>query len=119
MSKKRVCRNQVFLIFANNSRSKQNQKNCTHPFVGIYPSSFTNVHFSIKIEFLNGIKCRWGSRVAVSSATSSWQSSGEGSGVKSQKIVGLFTNGGQINSSKYKKLCKLVYFKCKFIVNML
>ena len=29
-----MCRNQVFLIFANNSRSKQN-KNLTHSFVGI------------------------------------------------------------------------------------
>ena len=30
-----MCRNQVFLIFANNSRSKQNLKNPAHPFVDI------------------------------------------------------------------------------------
>ena len=30
-----MCRNQVFLIFANNSRSKQNKKNPEHPFVDI------------------------------------------------------------------------------------
>ena len=28
-----MCRNQVFLIFANNSGSKQNKKNAEHPFV--------------------------------------------------------------------------------------
>ena len=33
--KKRVCRNQAFLISANNSISKQNKKNPTHPFVDI------------------------------------------------------------------------------------
>ena len=33
--KKQVCRNQAFLIFANNSRSKQNKKNPAHPFVDI------------------------------------------------------------------------------------
>ena len=32
---KRVRRNQVFLIFANNSRSKQNKKNPEHPFADI------------------------------------------------------------------------------------
>ena len=32
---RRVCRNHVFLIFANKSRSKQNLKNPTHPFVDI------------------------------------------------------------------------------------
>ena len=31
----KVCRNQVFLIFANNSRSKQNKENLTHTFLGI------------------------------------------------------------------------------------
>ena len=30
-----MCRNQVFLIFTNNSRSKQNLKNPAHPFVDI------------------------------------------------------------------------------------
>ena len=30
-----MCRNQVFLIFANNSRSKENKKNPEHPFVDI------------------------------------------------------------------------------------
>ena len=29
---------------------------------GIYPSSFTNICFWTKIEFLNFIKCRWGFR---------------------------------------------------------
>ena len=33
--KKKVCRNQVFLIFANNSGSKQNKKNPEHPFEDI------------------------------------------------------------------------------------
>ena len=44
------------------------------PSSGIYPSSFTNVRFSTKIEFLNGVKCRWGSQGAVSSTMSSWWS---------------------------------------------
>ena len=30
-----MCRNQLFLIFANNSRSKRNKKNPGHPFVDI------------------------------------------------------------------------------------
>ena len=30
-----MCRNQVYLIFGNNSRSKQNKKNPAHPFVDI------------------------------------------------------------------------------------
>ena len=30
-----MCRNQVFLNFANNSKSKLNKKNPTYPFVGI------------------------------------------------------------------------------------
>ena len=30
-----MCRNQVYLIFANNSRSKKNKKNPTHAFVEI------------------------------------------------------------------------------------
>ena len=30
-----MCRNQVFLIFPNNSRSEQNKKNPAHPFVDI------------------------------------------------------------------------------------
>ena len=34
-SKKLVCRNQVFFIFTNTSRSKQNKKNHKHPFVDI------------------------------------------------------------------------------------
>ena len=33
--KRRVCRNRLFFIFANNSRSKQNLKNPEHPFVDI------------------------------------------------------------------------------------
>ena len=32
---KRVCRNQVFFVFANNSRSKQNKKSPAHPIVDI------------------------------------------------------------------------------------
>ena len=35
------------------------------PNAGIYPSSFTDVHFLTKIEFSNIVKCRWGSRSAV------------------------------------------------------
>ena len=53
----------------------------------IYPSSFTNVRFWSKIEFLNVAKCRWGSRAAVSSAMGSWQSRGGGSGVKPGSLV--------------------------------
>ena len=34
---------------------------------GIYPSSFTSVHFWTKIEFFNVVKCRWGYWGAVSS----------------------------------------------------
>ena len=30
-----MCRNQAFLLFANNSRSKQNKKNLEHTFVDI------------------------------------------------------------------------------------
>ena len=33
-----MCRNQVFLVFGNNSRSKQNRKNPTRPFVDIRKS---------------------------------------------------------------------------------
>ena len=35
MVKKRVRRNQVFLIFGNNSRSKEHERNSRHPFVDI------------------------------------------------------------------------------------
>ena len=35
-------------------------------------------------------------------------------GAKASKNVGLFTSGGQINNSKKKKVCKLIYFECKF-----
>ena len=49
---------------------------------GIYPSSFTNVCFLTKTEFSNVVKCRWGSRGAVSSAVGSWQSLGGGWGEK-------------------------------------
>ena len=35
MQKKRACRKQVFFIFANNSRSRQNKENTEHPFVDI------------------------------------------------------------------------------------
>ena len=38
---------------------------------GIYPSSFTNVRFLTKIEFLNVVKCRLGSQGTASSATGS------------------------------------------------
>ena len=41
-----------------------------------------------------------------SSATGSWQSPGGSSGDKGQKHFDLSTSGGQINSLKYKKLCK-------------
>ena len=34
---------------------------------GIYPSSFTDVHFPTKIGFLNTVKCSWGSQGAVNS----------------------------------------------------
>ena len=30
-----MCRNQAFLIFANNSRPRQNKKNSEHPFADI------------------------------------------------------------------------------------
>ena len=68
---------------------------------GIYPSSFTTVRFWTKIEFLNIVKCSWGSGGAVSSATSSWQSPVRGlGGIKLLKNFGLFTSGGQIYSLK-------------------
>ena len=38
---------------------------------GIYPSSFTNVRFWTKTEFLHVAKCRWGSQGAISSVTDS------------------------------------------------
>ena len=38
---------------------------------GIYPISFTNVHFQTKIEFLNIVKCRWRSRGAINCTTGS------------------------------------------------
>ena len=43
-----MCRNQVFLIFANNSRSKQNKKNPEHPFVDIGKLE-THARFQLKI----------------------------------------------------------------------
>ena len=51
-------------------------------FAGIYPSNFANVQFWTKIEFLNVVKCRWGSWGAVSSTMGSWWSIGGGSGGK-------------------------------------
>ena len=67
----------------------------------IYPSSFTTVRIWTKIEFLNVVKCSWGSGAAVSSATSSWRSPVSASGgVKPLKNFGLFTSGGQIYSLK-------------------
>ena len=60
-------------------RNKSKQKNMENTSARIYPSSFTNVCFSTKIEFSKVMKCRWGSQGAVSSATDSWQSiRGEG-----------------------------------------
>ena len=49
------------------------------------------VHFWTKIEFLDVLKCRWGSQGAVSSATYLWQSCGGSSGgkVPPQKLVFL------------------------------
>ena len=52
------------------------------------------------MDFLNVVKYRLGSRGAVISATGSWRSLGENSGVKSMKNVDLFAYGGQINSLK-------------------
>ena len=54
--------------------------NMRHMIASIYPSSFTNVCFSTKIEFSNVAKWRWGSRSAVSSSTSSWRRAGGDSG---------------------------------------
>ena len=47
-------------------------------FSHIYSSSFTKIDWA-KIEYLNVVKCRWGSRSAVSSAMGSWQSPSRGS----------------------------------------
>ena len=51
-----------------------------HP--GIYPSSFTNIHFRTKTELSNVIKCRWGSQGVVFSTRGSWWSPTRGSGSK-------------------------------------
>ena len=68
---------------------------------GIYQSGFTNVRFSTKIEFSTVVKCRWGSRGAISTATSSWWSPSGDSGGKTAESFGLFTSGGQLNNLKY------------------
>ena len=87
---------------------------------GIYLSSFTNVRFWTKIEFLNFVKCRWWSWGVVSSTTGSWQSPGRGfSKVNLWEILFFFTSGGQINSLRQKKLCKIIFFECTFKANML
>ena len=44
------------------------------PNPGIYPSSFTNVHFCTMIEFSNVVECKWGSQVSYT--TKSWWSLG-------------------------------------------
>ena len=56
--------------------------------------------FWANIEFLNVVKCRYGSWGAVSSAVRSWWSPGWSSGAKTRENVGLFTFGGQINRLK-------------------
>ena len=51
-----------------------------NPTSGTYPSSFTNVCFSTKIEFSNVLKYRWGFQGAARSAKSSHWSPSGGSG---------------------------------------
>ena len=62
----------------------------TFHLLGIYPNSFTSVDFWTQIEFLNVVKCRWGSRGSLCSATGSWQSCGHGSGGKVPEKVWAF-----------------------------
>ena len=70
-------------------------------YVGIYPSSFTISIFEQRSSFqmfhfmTNDpevvVKCRWGSGGAVSSAVSSRQSLGRGSGGKTPEKYGSFS----------------------------
>ena len=57
---------------------------------GIYPSSFTNVRFWTKIEFLNVVKCRWISQGAQGSTKGSLGSFGMGSWGKASEIFWPF-----------------------------
>ena len=66
----------------------------------IYPRSFTNVCFQTRIEFLNVVKCRWGSRGAVSYTTGYDGALVWVHGSKTTENFGLFTSGGQINGLK-------------------
>ena len=59
-------------MICSNMGSVNATKNVSLP--GIYPSSFTNVHFLNKDEFLTVVKHSLGSQVVASSATGSWQS---------------------------------------------
>ena len=61
------------------------EKQTCHTCSGICQSPFTNFCFWIKTEFLNVVKCRWGSGGAVSSATGSWQSPAGGSEAKASE----------------------------------
>ena len=86
---------------------------------GIYPISFTNVHFQTKIEFLNIVKCRWGSQGAVNCTTGLRQNLGRGPWGSTSEKFGLFTSEGQLNSFKQKKVSNMTYFECKFNANTL
>ena len=62
----------------------------------------------------------------ISTSVASWQSIGGGlwSNPPSPpppppKDFGLFKAEGQMNSLQYKKVCKLIYFECKFNANLL
>lgn len=70
------------------------------PGEGIIQAVLLITVFGTKIEFSNLVKCRWRSRGVVNSATCSWWSLGEGSGVKRLKHFSLFTSGGQKESLK-------------------
>ena len=58
-------------------------------------------------------------QVGFLKSTFSWQSIGGSLRSKIPGKFGLFKAYGQINSLKTKKVCKLIYFECKFNANML
>ena len=81
-----------------------------NPLAAIYPSSFTNVRFCMKIEFSNVI---FGT---VSFTMGPWWSPSGGSGGKTSKTFYLAYVWRVDRSLEYNKL---VYFECKIKTNLL
>ena len=75
--------------------------------------------FWTNIEFSNVVKCRWGSQGDANSQQIHSGALVGVQGVKPLKDFGLFTFGGQVNSLKYKKPSKSMYFERKFNATML